>query len=83
MYYCYTSHSTNEETEDHRDELTDNKLWSLEKRMKKEGKCQGWLRGGVSEGNGGVERISPWLGWPFLNKYLVKSGFGIVEISHT
>lgn len=41
MYYCYTSHSTNEETEDHRDELTDNKLWSLEKRMKKEGKCQG------------------------------------------
>ena len=36
----FISHSTNEETEAHRDELANNKSWNLEKEMKKE-YCQG------------------------------------------
>ena len=36
----FISHSTNEETGAHRDELANNKLWNLEKGMKKE-YCQG------------------------------------------
>ena len=36
----FISHSTNEETKVHRDELANNKLWNLGKEMKKE-YCQG------------------------------------------